>query len=190
MENRSPNRLSTKAIYLATAAAMIALTGGFVMATTVSSISAPPAQGGGYTATGTPPAGVANTGVRMTQAGATAAATTNSLASPHQLTVTTSSGTDTVDVNAVTAGDFVETLTMTLTAGSPNVAASAEYSVSIYIAGATSTPQVVYIETSGTFGSSAVDTISFVYDMGSGSGSITISAVSDLVTQCSSVGHC
>ena len=190
MENRAPNRLSTKAIYLATAAAMIALTGGFVMATTVSSIATPPAQGGGYTATGTPPAGVANTGVRMVQAGTTGVATTNTLAAPYQLTVTTTSGSDTVNINAVTAGDFVETLTVTLTAGSPTVAASAEYAVSVFISGATSSPQTVYVETSGTFGSGAVDTVDFVYDMGSGSGSITITAVSDLVTQCSSVGNC
>ncbi|HEY6238251.1 MAG TPA: hypothetical protein VIZ68_03595, partial [Thermoplasmata archaeon] len=71
-----------------------------------------------------------------------------------------------------------------------NVAANTEYEVSIYIAGSTSAPQVVFVETGPSFASPAVDTVSFVYDMGSGSGTITITAVSDLITQCSAVGTC
>ncbi|MCI4317888.1 MAG: hypothetical protein L3J96_05060, partial [Thermoplasmata archaeon] len=96
-----------------------------------------------------------------------------------------------IDVNAVAAvGDYVQTLTLTFTAGSPAVAASVEYSISIFISGATSTPQLVYLETSATFGSSAVDTVSFEYDIGNGSTPMTITSVSDLITQCSAVGTC
>jgi hypothetical protein len=182
---------SNRAIYLATAAAMVALTGGFVLATTVTSISAPPPQGGGYTSAGTPPAGVATTATRLSQASATALATTNSLSGPASLTATTSPATDTIHVNAVGAvGDYVQTVTLTFTAGSPQVAQNQEYEVSIYIDGATSTPQVVYVETATGFASPAVDTVNFEYDVGSGSSSITITAVSDLITQCSAVGTC
>lgn len=184
------NKSRARAIYLATIAAMIAMTGGLVMATTINSITSPPAQGGGYTAAGTPPAGVANTATSLAQASATVAATTNTLASPKVLSVTTTSGSDTVNLNGVTLGDYVETLTVTLTAGSPQVAANQEYMVSVYIGGGTSSPQLVYIETSATFGSAAVDTVNFQYDLGSGSSAITITSVSDLITQCTAVGNC
>ena len=79
-----------RAIYLATIASMIALTAGFVMATTVGTITSPPAQGGGYTGAGTPPTGVATTSTKLSQAAATASATANTLASPKVLSVTTS----------------------------------------------------------------------------------------------------
>jgi hypothetical protein len=185
------NKGRARAVYLATVASMIALTGGFVMASTIGTIPSPPAQGGGYTSAGTPPAGVVNTATKLSQAGATGAATTNSLGSPKVLSVTTTSGTDTINVNAITAsGDYVQTVTLTLTSGSPQVAASQEYAVSIFIGGATGTPQTTYIETSATFGSSAVDTVVFQYDIGNGTSSITITSVSDLITQCSSVGSC
>ncbi|MCI4331084.1 MAG: hypothetical protein L3K19_04475 [Thermoplasmata archaeon] len=187
MQERARNR----AIYIGTIASMLALTAGFVLAATVGTIPAPPAQGGAYTAAGTPPANVATTGARLTQAAATGAVTTNSLASPHVLTVTTSSGSDALNMNAIsTVGDYVQTITITLTAGSPSVAANTEYSISLFIAGATGTPQLLYVETSATFGSGAVDTLDISYDMGSGSSGFTITAVSDLITQCSAVGTC
>jgi hypothetical protein len=187
MQARARNR----AIYVGTIASMLALTAGFVLAATVGSIPSPPAQGGGYTAAGTPPTNVATTGARLSQASASGAATTNTLASPHVLTVTTSSGSDALNLNAITAaGDYVQTVTITLTAGSPGVAASTEFSISIFIAGATGSPAVIYIETSATFGSNAVDTLDISFDMGTGSSGFTITSVSDLITQCSSVGTC
>lgn len=184
-------KLKRRAIYLTTIAAMIAMTGGFVVATTITSIATPPGQGGAFGSAGTPPAGVATTGMLISQASATAGATANSLGSPDALTATTSSVTDTVHVNAVgAAGDFIETVTVTLTAGSSAAPASTEYEISFMIAGSTSSPQLVFVETTGTFASPAVDTVALQWDMGSGSSSITITSVSDLVTQCSSVGTC
>jgi hypothetical protein len=182
-------RLKRKGIYLATIAAMIAMTGGYVMATTISTLTAPPAQGGGYTGTGTPPAGVSTSRVLMAQAAASAGQTSNSIGSPAALTAGTSSVTDTVNVNAIAAaGDFTETVTVAFTGGT--VPASTEFEVSIYITGSTGAPQVVFVETSSSLASPAVDSVNFVYDMGSGSGSITITSVSDLITQCGSVGTC
>lgn len=180
-----------RTIYLVTIAAMIALTGGLVMATAIGPIATPPAQAGGYTSAGNAPSGVSTTGTSMSQAGATSAATTNTIAAPYVLTVTTTSGSDSVYLNQVTnVGDFVQTVTVTITGGSPGAPTSTEYAVSIYIGGATSSPTMVYVETSSTLGNGVVDTVSFVYDIGSGSTSVTISSVSDLVTQCSSVGTC
>jgi len=184
-------RFRRRAIYLTTIAAMIAMTGGFVLATTISTITAPPPQGGGFAGTGTPPTNVATTAILMTQAAATSSATSSSIGAPAVLTAGGSSASDTFFVNGVaTVGDFLETLTITFTAGSPDVAANTEYQISIYIAGSTSAPQVVFVETGASFASPAVDTVSFVYDMGSGSGTITITSVSDLITQCASVGTC
>lgn len=184
-------RLRRRTIYLATIAAMVAMTGGFVMATTISTITAPPPQGGGYTGAGTPPAGVATSSVLISQATGTASASVSSINSPAVLTATSSSALDTYNINAVLgAGDFLETITVTLTAGSPEVAASTEYAISIYINGVTSTPQTLWIETGSSFAAPALDTVSLVYDLGSGSSNVTITSVSDLVTQCPSVGTC
>jgi hypothetical protein len=177
---------SNRAIYLATAAAMVALTGGFVLATTVTSITAPPAQGGGYTSAGAPPAGVQTTGTNLTQASATTSATPNSASSPHGLTATTSPVTDIVNVNAVAAkGDYIQTVTITFTGGSSGVGVNQAFEVSIYIGTAMTAPVLVYVVTSGSLGSGVVDTVNFEYDLGSGSSPITVSSVSDLITQCS-----
>jgi hypothetical protein len=183
-------KLKRRAVYLTTIAAMLAMTGGFVLATTITALTVPPAQGGGFTTTGTPPAGVANSQILIVQAPATAAATTNSLATPMALSAVTTSTTDVVDVNAIaTVGDFVQTVTLTFTAagGAP---AATEYAISIQIAGSTTAPQILYIETNSGFASPGVDTVEFQWDLGSGAGGITITSVSDLITQCPSVGVC
>jgi len=184
-------RFRRRAVYLTTIAAMVAMTGGFVLATTISTITAPPPQGGGFASTGSPPANVATTNILMTQAAATSAATVSSIGAPTLLTAAGSSATDTFFVNGVaTVGDFLQTMTITFTAGGPNVAPNTEYEISIFIAGSTSAPQIVFVETGASFASPAVNTVNFVYDMGSGSGTITITSVSDLITQCSAVGTC
>jgi len=179
-----------RAVYMVTIAAMVAMTGGFVLATTISAITAPAAQGGGFASTGTPPAGVTNSEILISQAAAPAVATSNSIGIPVALTATTGTSTDVVDVNNIGGlGDFVETVSLTFSA-SAGAPAGTEYSVSIVITGSTPTPQVMYVETSSLFAGSGVETVNFVWDMGNGATSITISSVSDLITQCSSVGSC
>lgn len=184
-------RLKRKAIYLTTIAAMIAMTGGFVMATTITTLTSPPGQGGGFAQTGTPPAGVTTVGTLMVQAAGSASATVNSLASPSTLTAGASSASDSIFVNDIgSAGDFLQTITVTFTAGGAGAAASTEYELSINVAGSTTGPQLVFIETSSAFASPAVDTVTLEWDMGTGVGGITITSVSDLITQCPSVGNC
>jgi hypothetical protein len=183
-------KIKRRAVYMVTIAAMVAMTGGFVLATTITALTAPPAQGGGFATTGTPPVGVTNSEILISQAVAPAIATSNSIGVPAALTATTGNTTDVIDVNTVGAmGDFVETVTLTFSAslGAP---ASTEYAVSIVITGSTGAPQIVYVETNSGFSASGVDTVNFVWDMGSGSSGITISSVSDLITQCPSVGVC
>lgn len=176
---------------MATVAAMIAMTGGFVLATTISTITAPPAQGGGYTNQGSPPVNVLTSGVLLAQASATQAASSSSISAPSVLTATASSANDNYFVTSVAnVGDFTETFTITFTAASPEVAANTEYQISIYVNGVTSTPQVFWLETGPSFAAPAVDTVSVVYDLGSGSSNVTITSVSDLITQCTSVGTC
>lgn len=176
---------------MATVAAMVAMTGGFVMATTISTITAPPPQGGGYTGQGTPPANVLTSGVLMSQAGATAGISSSTISGPAVLTATSSSAGDSYFVTAVAnVGDFLDTITVTFTAGSPAVAANTEYQVSIYVNGVTGTPITFWLETGPSFAAPAVDTVSVVYDLGSGSSNVTITSVSDLITQCSAVGTC
>lgn len=182
-------RWKRRAIYLTTIAAMVAMTGGFVLAATVSNLPSTP-QGGAFSSSGSAPTGVSTTSMVMAQASASGGATANSLASPAGLTAGTSSATDTINLNAVAAaGDFTETITVTISAAS-GATASTEYAISVMVAGATSTPQLVYIETSGTLASPAVDTVNLVWDLGTGTGGITVTSVSDLVTQCSAVGTC
>lgn len=179
-----------RAIYIATIAAMVAMTGGFVLATTITALSSPPAQGGGFATTGTPPAGVANSEILISQAGTPAVATVNSLGAPAGLTATTGTTVDFVYLNTVVnPGDFVETVTLNFTAaaGAP---AGTEYAISIQIAGSTPAPSVVYVETNSGFTGAGVDSVNFVWDMGTGASGITITSVSDLVTQCPSVGYC
>lgn len=184
-------RTRRRAIYLATIAAMVAMTGGFVLATTISTITAPPPQGGGYTGQGTPPANVDTSGVLMSQASATAAISSSTINSPAVLTAGASSASDSYFVTSVASvGDFLETITVTFTAGSPAVAANTEYQLSIFVNGVTSTPVVFWLETGASFAAPAVDTVSIVYDLGSGSSNVTITSVSDLITQCSAVGTC
>ena len=184
-------KMKRRAIYLMTIAAMVAMTGGFVLATTITVLTAPPAQGGGFASTGTPPAGVANSQILISQAALPAIATTNSLGLPAGLSAGATSATDTVNVNAIAGvGDFIETVTLTFTAGVSGAPASTEYAISIQIAGSTSAPQIVYVETNSAFAPSAVDTVNFNWDMGSGSLGITITSVSDLITQCPTVGTC
>ncbi|GEM_PF-4062336 len=183
-------KMKRRAIYIATIAAMVAMTGGFVLATTITALSSPPAQGGGFATTGTPPAGVANSEILISQASAPAVTTINSVAVPAALTATTGTTIDTIHLNTVVnPGDFLEILTLNFTAaaGAP---ASTEYAISIQIAGSTGVPQIVYIETAAGFTGAGIDSVNFVWDMGSGSGGITITSVSDLVTQCPSVGYC
>ncbi len=183
-------KLKRRAIYVATIAAMVAMTGGFVLATTITALSNPPAQGGGFATTGTPPAGVANSEILISQAAAPAVLTVNSLGAPAALTATSGTAIDTINLNAVVnPGDFLEILTLNFTAAS-GALPSTEYAVSVQIAGSTGAPHVVYVETAAGFTSPGLDSVNFVWDMGIGAGGITITSVSDLVTQCPSVGYC
>src|SRR5579863_10192875 len=154
-------KLKRRAIYLATIAAMVAMTGGFVLATTITALSSPPSQGGGFATTGTPPAGVDNSAILISQAGAPAAATVNSLAAPAALSATSGTTIDTVNLNAiVNPGDFVETVTLNWTAAA-GALASTEYAISIQIAGSTGAPHVVYVETASGFTGAGVDSVNF-----------------------------
>ncbi len=184
-------RLRRRTIYLATVAAMIAMTGGFVMATTITTLTSPPPQGGSYAATGAPPAGVSTSAILILQASATSPVSTSSAGVPAILTATTATTTDFYYLNAVAnVGDFLQKINLTITAGSPAPTANLEYQVQVFINGVTASPITLWVETSATFAAPGVQIVSVVYDLGAGSSPVTITAVSDLVTQCTSVGSC
>ena len=187
-----------RTVYVATIVSMLAMAGGFVLAATVGGFTnAPPTQGGAYGTQGTGPSGVVSTGAQLSMASSALAttcgtATTSTNGVPDALTATTGATADTYCATAVTAGHYVDTITITFTGAAGAAAPDGyEYAITYFIGGVTASPTVIYVQTNSGLTTGGVDTLSIVYDLGSGSVSVTITSVSDLLTQCTTTaGAC
>jgi hypothetical protein len=175
-----------RTVYAATIVAALAMVGGYVVAFTITPILQAP-QNGSFGAANTVN-GVNTPAMQLLIAGATNGPTTATQGSPFVLGA---SGTSTLYVNLVSQQDYFEQVTVTFAWGSTTatgVPANQGYEITLDVnLGGSSTPVNVFVISNPSFSSGTV-TLSLDYDVGSGSGGITVTSVSDLVTQCTMSG--
>ncbi|HKS59182.1 MAG TPA: hypothetical protein VJS68_00195 [Thermoplasmata archaeon] len=174
--------LRRRTVYAATIVAALAMIGGYVVATTISQV--PQAAQNGAFGGSTNVAGVTTTAMQTSIAGSAMPASTATIGSPLALPATTQ--TVSLNVNSIAQQDYFEQVTISIV--NPGAGSSQGFEITLDVnTGVSATPVNVYVETNSGFVGATI-TLNVNYDLGSGSGGITVSAVSDLITQCTMSG--